>query len=458
MRTKFYICLLCMALGFFAIKAEAFAASAVSADVEGGYSAIIMDEIVQHWTAAENRPKRATRILVSIDGQGRLKECRIMTKSGSPFADKMVCTAVKKASPFTAPPRNEPIDVYMSFWTGNAVATGKKELNVAPKPASKSDVVAEPKLEQKTVTSDTAKTQAQVRSEQARIIEEAQKSVQDAQAEPIQDKKAQKTVSKADIMPKAAKPEIKTAEKAEAKPEDKTQGQRKVFAGIDYSQPRSTPAGLAPLGELVGTTLPEAEEDMPEQAPEQAPKQEPVETKSKTSTAPEESAQAEEKPISSTEDELLITLPSDSKDDAQPKAPEEAEAENDKAFEEPTNIQEEEISAFVYPQGKEPFIQENRKGQVMDENDYYVEKAIRMLRPLVVYPPHLKAGIVSTALIMNVNAAGAVQGVEVSSSSGNKALDEALLSAAQKVTQLGAHPSGKAQELYLILMVQTPQR
>ncbi len=419
MRKHSAIGLMLLGLGMLAmpsvpfINATAMAASMVTADHKGGYSAFVMDEVLQYWTAPQGRTKEATRVLLLISGEGKLEECMVLSSSGSKRADKAVCDSAQKASPFVTPPHNLPMDVYMSFWTGKAVATGKKK-TVMPQDSTDS-AKSEPKASPE-ITPEIHEDA--VRQEQERIIEEAQK--------PVAEQNSSKTKTSAQKAAQDAKK--RAAEQASM-----------VHAGIDYSRPRTTPAGLAPLGELVGAKLPKSDDTSEEQI------------------TPEQEKDVE-KGTAATKDDFVITLNPAQEEEVSAESgdSEESELELDQK-EKPDDLADVLAYAPAYTVGKEPFIQENRKGQIMDDNDYYVEKVIRQIRPLVVFPAQLKPGIVSAAVIMQITGSGKVQKVELSSTSYNTALDEALVTASKKITQLPPHPSRKPQELYLIFMVETPK-
>ncbi len=409
-----------LALSALLLATQTQAASVVTADHKGGYSAYVMGEVLPFWTAPQGKTKGPTHVLLEIGGQGELEACRVMTSSGSSRADKAACASAESAAPFLAPPHNFPIDVYMSFWTGKAVATAKK--------ADKKKSTQEKAKKTEPATDTAAKSQADARAEQERIIEEAQKPVDSAET-------AGATAAKNET---GATTGAKKAPADASKKASTTEQPSRTYAGIDYSRPRSTPAGLAPLGDLVGAKLPEPKD---EEIVAPIAQDEPKEETSKPAKPTDTSATTNK---SSSKDFVITIEP----------APLEDKSPAEEAKEEDEDITPEPVA---YPKGKEPFIQENRKGQVMDDEDFYVEQVIRKIRPLVKYPLQMKPGIVSTSVNMYINGAGTVQRVELSSSSNNSALDAALVEASQKITQLPPHPSGKAQELYLIFMVETPK-
>ncbi len=404
----------------------AHGASVVTADHKGGYSALVMDEVLQYWTA-QGQQDKPTRILLEISGDGSLESCRVLSSSGSEKADEMACESAQKASPFVAHPHNIPSDVYMSFWTGEAKAAKKEG-----KSTSAQDEKA---VEEKPL--------------QAQVVE---KSLEDAQEQtPKAASESSDTKNTAANKEKADRKAVESSEKSESASTPEISApvvkNTRIHAGIDYSRPRPTPAGLLPLGDLSGAKLPPSKETLPD------------ELKKSPKTGASTTQKGKEVSVKETPSEKTH------KKDASPKAsPEKASGKpTEEGKEKPLSAEQaheeksSEAKPAPYAKGKEPFIQENRRGQVMDEVDYYVEKVIRKVRPVVEFPLGLRPGIVSASVVMKIQANGTITDVYLSSSSRNKALDEALVAATKKVSGLTAHPTGKPQELYLIYMVETPK-
>ncbi len=411
----------------------AHGASVVSADHKGGYSALVMDEVLQYWTA-QGQQDKPTRILLEIAGDGSLENCRMLSSSGSEKADEMACESAQKASPFVAHPHNIPSDVYISFWTGEAKAPEKKEestsaqdekvLEGKPSQASVAEKpLADEQEQAPKATSEKADTQATAASEEKAVESPEEK---ESKATPISE--------------------------MDAPAAENTM----VHAGIDYSRPRPIPASLLPLGKLSGAKLPPSKEPLPAELKKNSkpdadmPKKEKeVSVKeSPSKKAPAEQAHKEDASPETSTGKATGKATGKSSEDSKEKPLSAEQAHDEKASKD---------KAAPYAKGKEPFIQENRRGQVMDEVDYYVEKVIRKVRPVVEFPLGLRPGIVSASVVMEIQANGTITDVYLSSSSRNKALDEALVAATKKVSGLAAHPTGKPQELYLIYMVETPK-
>lgn len=114
---------LCTALGCaalsLALSGAASAAAIATAGQDDGYSGRILDKIVAKWKAP--RQKAGTnrlKLILSVDGDGKLLDCKVQQASGIAGFDESVCAAAKAASPYGTPPYGIPATVYFSFWSG----------------------------------------------------------------------------------------------------------------------------------------------------------------------------------------------------------------------------------------------------------------------------------------------------------------------------------------------------
>ena len=119
---------LCAAL--LAGAAAAHAASALAVSQNDGYSGHVMDKVLAVWAPPATSEDRQLRLCVSLDGEGRVIECKAVRPSGLPALDASGCAAVREAAPFGTPPYGMPLDVYFSFWTGRP--KGKSADTAAP--------------------------------------------------------------------------------------------------------------------------------------------------------------------------------------------------------------------------------------------------------------------------------------------------------------------------------------
>ncbi len=381
-------------------------ASVIGAGHTGGYSQVVKSSVLPHWTAPKRSLSHPIRILLEISAQGDLKNCLVIISSGSDAVDKSVCTAAKQASPFTAPPSRAEVDVFLSFGGESSakkepaenIDSGDITQSTTPKSASS----LSPKPTVSPVVAPVAKT------------------------------------SPSPTVPPSPLP---------SSPPVKKETHSMTHAGIDYSKPKPTPLGVQPLATgLVGVTLPPAAGDTPSVSAPSTP----VPSPTTASTLPVPSA-----PVEKSAPKAFIP--------PEIQAPKvevhqvEKRSEQDLPAKTEPKVDDEVVEkARPYAEGKTPFIQNNRRGQVMDENDFYINQILARVRKIVQFPLGMKPGVVSASVNMHISASGVVIGADLSRSSRNKALDEALVDATKKVTRLPRHPSGIAQTLYLIFMVETP--
>ena len=112
---------------------EAQAASVAAVSQNDGYSGHVMDKVLAVWAPPAVSGDRQFRLCVSLDGDGRVTECKAVRPSGVPALDASGCAAVREAAPFGTPPYGMPLDVYFSFWTGQP--KGKAAAAPAAQPA-----------------------------------------------------------------------------------------------------------------------------------------------------------------------------------------------------------------------------------------------------------------------------------------------------------------------------------
>ncbi len=102
-----------------------------AADQNGGYSNAVLDRVIEKWQAPKENIGRVVRIMVMVDGDGKLTDCMPITESGSPAADKAACDAARAVGTFATPPYGLPMDVFLSFWMGTPNMTPSMTSNTA---------------------------------------------------------------------------------------------------------------------------------------------------------------------------------------------------------------------------------------------------------------------------------------------------------------------------------------
>ncbi len=112
--------ILSVCMGFI-LSSPVNAASIATAGQDDGYSGRILDKIVSKWKIPRQaRGDYRLKLILSVDGDGRLLDCRVQNSSGLKTLDNSVCEAAKAASPYGSPPYGMPATVYFSFWSGAA--------------------------------------------------------------------------------------------------------------------------------------------------------------------------------------------------------------------------------------------------------------------------------------------------------------------------------------------------
>lgn len=119
MRRALCAAAVCLCAALAAVPAgQARAASMAAASQNEGYSGHVMEKVLAVWTPPTTRDERQVRLRISLDGEGRVSECKAVRPSGLPALDSSACAAVREAAPFGTPPYGMPLEVYFSFWTG----------------------------------------------------------------------------------------------------------------------------------------------------------------------------------------------------------------------------------------------------------------------------------------------------------------------------------------------------
>ncbi len=128
--------LLGAALCFPLLPSESHAAQTAyvaAADQSGGYANAVLDRVIEKWTPPQSNEGRVVRIMLMVDGDGKMTECMPIAKSGSSAADKAACDAARAVGTFATPPYGLPMDVFLSFWMGKPdLATHVEAPVVAP--------------------------------------------------------------------------------------------------------------------------------------------------------------------------------------------------------------------------------------------------------------------------------------------------------------------------------------
>lgn len=107
-------------------------ASLVAAGQDDGYSGAVMDKVVGKWKPpAQLKGDFRLKMLLSLDGEGNVADCKIRKSSGLQALDVSACAAARAAAPFGQPPYGMPADIHFSFWTGGATGLQPEAKEVA---------------------------------------------------------------------------------------------------------------------------------------------------------------------------------------------------------------------------------------------------------------------------------------------------------------------------------------
>lgn len=108
------------------------AANIATAGQDDGYSGRILDKITRKWKPPHPLGKYRLNIILAIEGDGSLLDCRIQKSSGLEALDASACAAARAAAPFGQPPYGIPASIFFSFWSDNDSTPRTKPDPVAP--------------------------------------------------------------------------------------------------------------------------------------------------------------------------------------------------------------------------------------------------------------------------------------------------------------------------------------
>lgn len=130
----------------------------MSAGQDDGYSGRVMDRIVAKWSPPKQlKNEHNLKLLLSLDGDGKVLDCKVRKSSGLEALDVSACAAARSAAPFGQPPYGMPAEIFLSFWSGGPGSAARADPD---KPVL--DVSA----------AQNAREQSQAASERARALAE----------------------------------------------------------------------------------------------------------------------------------------------------------------------------------------------------------------------------------------------------------------------------------------------
>lgn len=104
---------------FAILHTQTKAANIATAGQDDGYSGRILDKITQKWKPPHPMGKYRLNIVLAVEGDGKLADCRVIKSSGIDALDASACAAARAASPYGSPPYGMPASIFFSFWSDN---------------------------------------------------------------------------------------------------------------------------------------------------------------------------------------------------------------------------------------------------------------------------------------------------------------------------------------------------
>lgn len=131
--------------------------------LDGNYTNKVISAVVKHWSPPPALKNNfMVRIKISIDQNGKVAACKAIVPSGLEAFDATACGAAKNAGSFGTPPYAQPLDVYMTFWSGSPLSkTPSKEVDSAA--AMRAEVMARTRSEAVRNGHSASATEAQAR-------------------------------------------------------------------------------------------------------------------------------------------------------------------------------------------------------------------------------------------------------------------------------------------------------
>lgn len=119
---------------FFFCASLAWGKAVATIGQDDGYSGRVLDKITSKWNPPPQlKGSLKLKIILSVDGDGNLIDCKVQKSSGLDALDVSACGAASQASPFGPPPYGMPASLYFTFWSGgiNAIPpeSGRDKFN-----------------------------------------------------------------------------------------------------------------------------------------------------------------------------------------------------------------------------------------------------------------------------------------------------------------------------------------
>lgn len=134
---------------------NSLAAISASAGLDDGYSGRVLDKALKTFSPEQVLgAQKKLSILLIIDGEGKLADCRIRESTGAASVDKAFCASLKKSAPFSTPPYGQPTEVTLTFVASDKTAVPSKQMAQQAEPAVASNSLSSQE-KQKYITAAT---------------------------------------------------------------------------------------------------------------------------------------------------------------------------------------------------------------------------------------------------------------------------------------------------------------
>lgn len=127
---------------------------------DDGYSGRVLDKLTAKWNPPPQlKGNLKLKIILSVDGEGNLIDCKVQKRSGLDALDVSACGAASQASPFGQPPYGMPASLYFTFWSG-----GINAIPPESEPAKANDFYTERAVNDARMANERARAAAEAAS------------------------------------------------------------------------------------------------------------------------------------------------------------------------------------------------------------------------------------------------------------------------------------------------------
>lgn len=160
-------------------------AALAAADQNNGYSGKVLDKVLAVWAPPPAlKGEFEVRVRVSLDGQGKVLDCKPTKTSGMEALDSSACGAVRQISGFGTPPYGMPLEVHLAFWTG--MPKGKApSRTLSSEEAMRAEVMARARAEGVMGERQASSVEERARERAEAIAKASGQSLPDVQAAPV---------------------------------------------------------------------------------------------------------------------------------------------------------------------------------------------------------------------------------------------------------------------------------